>query len=373
MDDLALPLKLSFPCRASPGSRAVRHWVVVEEGWVLRTPHDEGLERIAAALGGGVSCLAALASVLPGLRTWWERALRRTGPVIRSADLGSTWTAVDEVAPCCPPAGFLDPADAATHSRSARHAAHVSGVDPRPLAALLRGLGPTADPTAPRSLGVLLGDPIVASDAAVVADAWACGLTPAWVELACASLRDGGIEPRVPLLLAMVQSAADPAWVARTAGAVGDPTLAEWLAWTATDLDRRDPSARAGWLRMGARRADVLALSQAGYSPADAEAVSQDWRISVPGAAQLLARWVAVGYRPSPTALASVRVGGLDFPPQPPARLAVARLARFHPSQAASITDLAVALATWGTVRQAVAVLRRADDPAPGSDVGPRR
>lgn len=381
VDHLALPLTLSYPCRASPGSRAVRHWVVVEEGWVVRTPHDEGLERIAAALGGGVSCLTALDRVLPGLRMWWERAVRLTGPVIRSADLGWTWTAVDELAPCCPTAGFKDPLDAAAHARCARHVAHVSGVDARSLAALVRGLGPTTDPRPPGRVGVPPGDAIAArdaaghaaSDATVVADAWACGLAPAWVGAACTSLREGGLEPRVPLILAMAQSAAEPGWVAGTAGAVGDPALAEWLAWTPTDLDRRDPSARAGWLRMGARRVDILALSRAGYAPADAQAVSRDWGISRPGAAQLLARWVAAGYRPSPRALASVRAGGLDFPPQPPARLAVARLAGLHPSQVASMTDLAVALATWGTVSEALAVLRRAADPAPGPDVGPRR
>jgi hypothetical protein len=115
----------------------------------------------------------------------------------------------------------------------------------------------------------------------------------------------------------------------------------------------------------------------AGYHPQEAHAVAGDWGISVPGAAQLLGRWVGSGYKPTSEQLAWVGQEGVGFPPEPPAPSAVERVARAlgrrRPDTGES-TELAIALARFGTVPDTVASLRRAGSPAlarSAGDVGP--
>ncbi len=351
---LDLPITASFPCRASPRAKATRHEVLIAEDWTVRTAHDEDLERIAAAFGGGVSCMPALRAVLPGFRMWWERATRQPGLLTRSPDRGATWFCVDGAPACCPARGFADAAAAAAHSRSVAHVAVASTTSVRDLRALVRGLGPAEDPPPPAGSG----DPLIER-------AWACGLQPSVVH----DLRDqlaavGAPEPDLGLLLALVHSGADPAWVAATAGD-GDPSTTEWVAWTRTVLDQRDPEARRRWLATGARRVDVVTLSMAGYRASAAQEVARGWGISVPGAAQLLGRWVHSGYAPSPDQLAWVGLEGVGFPPEPPAPSAVERVARALGSRRpdrVERTHLAVAVARWGTVPDTVARLRRVGD-----------
>lgn len=351
---LDLPITTTFPCRASPRARATRHEVQIAEDWTVCTPHDEDLERIAAAFGGGVSCMPALRAVMPGFRMWWERATRQPGLLSRSPDWGATWICIDSAPACCPARGFADAAAAAEHCRTVAHVAAASTTSVRDLRALVRGLGQAADPAPPTGSG----DPLVEG-------AWACGLQPRVVhELRYQLAAAGAPEPDLGLVLALTHTGADPTWVAASAGS-GDAPTAEWAAWTGTELDRRKPDARRRWLTTGARRVDIVTLSMAGYQASTAQEVARTWGISVPGAAQLLGRWVRSGYVPTPDQLAWVGLEGLGFPPEPPASSAVERVSRAlgtrRPDRAHR-THLAVAMARWGTVPDTVARLRRAGE-----------
>ena len=366
-DRLELPLTTTFPCRASAGARSGRHAVTIAADWSVQTPHDEDLERIAVAFGGGVSCLPALRSVLPGFQTWWQRATRRTGLLARSPDRGATWFSLEAVLPCCPARGFDDAAVAAAHCRGVPHVAAASRVPTRDLRNLISGLGPAADPGPPEGRG----DPLVEQ-------AWACGLDSSWVLGLFADLTAAGLaEPTLDLVLALAHTGADVAWVASTARGSPDASTAPWVAWTQTDLDRREDRARSDWIATGARRVDIVRLSMSGYSPAEAHAIAGDWGISVPGAAQLLARWVGSGYRPAPEQLAWVGEEGVGFPPDPPAPSAVERVARalgWQRPDTGERTGLAIAIARWGTVPDTVAILRRGGQltlALPAGDVGP--
>lgn len=346
---LELPITTTFPCRASPRARAGRHEVQIAEDWTVRTPHDEDLERIAAAFGGGVSCIPALRTVLPGFRMWWERATRHTGPPATSLDRGATWFVFEGDARCCPARGFADAATAAAHWRSVAHVAAASMTSVRSLRALVRGLGDAADP-APPDGGA---DPLVGQ-------AWACGLAPAFV-LDVRAVLAGALEADLELILALAHRGADPLWVAGTAQDCDTETV-RWAAWTRTPLDLELPAARRQWMDTGARRADIVTLSLAGYQSSAAVEVAREWGMSVPGAAQLLGRWVHANYAPSPEQLAWVGQEGVGFPPEPPAPSAVERVARALGRRRPDLderTRLAVALARWGTVPDTVARLRR--------------
>jgi hypothetical protein len=367
---LDLPLTLTVPCRLSPQARSSRHSVVIEPDWTVRTPHDEALERIAVALGGGVSCLPMLRTTLPGFRTWWERALRLSGPMIRSPDRGATWHCSDGVHGCCPVNGFTDPHAAAAHARGVPHVAAVTGAPRRPLQGMVAGMADRADPPAPASPAGATPDP-------VTVEGWSCGIDPAWIEGIHARMAPvgwaGSPVGDVTVLLALAQTGADPGWVvgtARSARAEPDPSLLRWLAWTATELDEAEPTARTAWLRTGARRDDIVALSDAGYLPGAAEEVARGWRLSQPGAAQWLARWVGLGYRPDPADLAALQDLGLGYPPPPPARSAVERVLAMVGGRRVvvtggahggvpDLTDLAVEFVRCGNAQHTAAAVRR--------------
>jgi len=377
---LPLPLTLTFPCRAAPTAPARRHPVVIRADWTVDTGHDEELERIAAALGSGVSCIPALAGVLPAFREWWRRARRQAGPQVRSPDRGRRWHCADGSFGCCPATGFADALAAATHAREARHVAAATCADRRHLVSLVAGLAGAADPPPPDLPGA---DPQTRS---LVQQAWAAGLPPDQVELARGPLARHGHDLDLDTLLGRLQTGADTHWLLTTVQAVAaagrpdDPAtgddlsggesppsgeLLSWLAWTATALDALEPAARAEWLATGARRADILVLSDAGYRASAAASVADAWGISRPGAAQVLARWVSSGYRPHPAHLTSLREVGLAFPPGPPAPAAVDRLARLvgaSPKDAGERTGLAVAIVRHGTLQGAAVALVRARD-----------
>ena len=69
----------------------------------------------------------------------------------------------------------------------------------------------------------------------------------------------------------------------------------------------------------------------------------------------------AHAYRPAPEQLAWVGEEGVGFPPDPPAPSAVERVARALGARRPDTverTELAIALARWGTVPHTVAALR---------------
>lgn len=368
--DPGLPISLMFPCSPAPGARAVRHHVEIQADWSVHTGHDEALERIAAAMGGGATCIGALKAVVPGLRAWWQRAHRQSGLLVRSPDHGATWASTDGTHRCCPAGGLTDPALAAAHVRDVPHVAAVTGVPVRDLRAAVTGLGqPTRDRAG--SLPGRVDD--------LTAQAWACGLDPVWVDDVRRALtgpdpggahQDAGLISH-DLLLAIAQTGADPHWLARYRV---DESARRWLAWTATDLDRAQQDARGRWLATGTRRSDIVALSEAGYQADTAVAVAHTWRMSIPGAAKLLARWSELGYRPTAAHFESVIDLGVGYLPGPPAVSAVERVARALGGTRSTVeqrTELAMALVRWGTVPDTVAMLRASHARGPGRGQGP--
>ena len=64
---LPYPLVIKVPCRTSaePGARAKVHAITLEADGSVTTPHDLDNERIAAALGGYLSCLDLVDKAVP--------------------------------------------------------------------------------------------------------------------------------------------------------------------------------------------------------------------------------------------------------------------------------------------------------------------
>ena len=157
--------------------------------------------------------------------------------------------------PAVPRAGSTKPLwrprTAATSLTSRRRAGSPDGTCGR----WSRGWVPLADPGPPEGAG----DPLVEQ-------AWDCGLHSRWVLGVRAGLLAAGFtEPTPELVLALAHTDADVAWVASTAHGVTDPSTAPWVAWTHTELDGREPSARRDWMATGARRVDIVSLSMSGY------------------------------------------------------------------------------------------------------------
>lgn len=366
----AEPVTVSVSCRLGPDARSTRHPVTFGPDWSVATPHDPQLERIAAALGGGASCLPMLESALPGLQLWWSRTHRQAPTPIRSPDLGGTWVTLDPPQSCCPKSGYPEACRAAGHAREARHIARVSGSDARHLATLTRAITAVTGTAAPQGGG----------DSELLQAAWECGMPATWVDQvrqAVADVLGAGTRVELGFLLALASSGSDPGWAARSCCALAQPAsdVLEWLAWTMTDLDHQDGHARAAWLETGSRRADILTLSEAGYTSDHASTVARFWGLSVPGAAKLLSGWVANGYRPSVSQINELRAFGHAHPPPAPAPAAVLRIAdglrgRGNPE---AVTGYALALARQGTVAAAIVELRGGPVPATAQPHRPGR
>lgn len=193
-------------------------------------------------------------------------------------------------------------------------------------------------------------------------------MPPSWVARACQAVAEvfgDSTDPGLGFLLALASSGSDPGWAARSCAAVSEPgaELLAWVAWTMTDLDHEQDRVRGGWLVTGSRRADIVALSEAGYASEQAIALAGGWGLSVPGAAKLLAGWVTNGYRPTVGQLNELRDFGHAYPPAAPASAAVARIAEHlghrDPPDA---TGYALALARQGTVPGAISELQGRQD-----------
>src|SRR5664279_420257 len=132
-------LELSVNCRTTRGRGGPRttHPIVIEADWTVTTPHDLALERVAAAMGGYLSCLELVDRGIAGLREIVQRRARRS--VARmSRDTGGRWTPAVLPADCsCESFGFGSAPEAAVHLRGTKHVAHEFGVSPRALDRLL--------------------------------------------------------------------------------------------------------------------------------------------------------------------------------------------------------------------------------------------
>lgn len=347
-----------------------RHTVELAPDWSVTTPHDMAAERVAAAFGGYLSCLHLADRVVPAVRAALQLNARRGVPRMKRAMKG-TWRAVPSSAGrCCravPTAG-----QAAAHLRGVEHvAARVGGHVTLTATVLEQVLATHREAGSfrlPPDSAELLRRCVSGTSGGVAI--WEAGLHPQVV----AAIHDEVVGPDGPplpeaLYLGVVSRRPDLAWMADTvaaaARAVGAPItrydtghLAEWLAWTQTPLDRKQRQVRAGWLATGVPRTCIEVLSDAGYSPVDAQRLATGTRRSVPGAAGLLADWVGAGCRPSVDALLSLYADGVP-PWQAPSKQLIAWL-RSHLGDLAqryTTTDLGLMLVREGSVPATAALV----------------
>ena len=364
-------LSVVVPCAASLDlAGATRHPISIEPDWTVTTPHDLEAERVASAFGGYLTCLVLVDRVLPAIRDLTQWRARRVIPRLRRGARGSWAVAGTSRARCCRPEPRA--CDAAAHLRSPEHL-RARADAPAPVVARVAD----AVEHAHRGAGTFV---LTSSEleelrrcvhpATEPVEAWQAGLHPDVVQ----AVHDhvvGADGPPLPLALylGVVTRRPDLAWLAdtlaRVEGGTDDPTLAEWLIWTHTPLDRRVPRARSGWIGTGAPRSWIIELSTAGYTPDEAEELAAATGRSAVGAADLLRGWVAAGCRPTVADLADVHRGGVPAW-STPSGAAIDRLTEMvgddvhaHGAVPLTRTELGLLLVREGTVTAAARQARR--------------
>lgn len=96
------------------------HAVTMHRDGSVDTGHDVAAERVAAALGGRVTCLDLLDHTVPALRSWLAAQLRIAPPPVTSKE-GRRWLPTDRALCCARSYPLVLPA--VRHLRSERHAA----------------------------------------------------------------------------------------------------------------------------------------------------------------------------------------------------------------------------------------------------------
>ena len=318
MLQLLLPYPLTFriACRTSRAAGAVigEHSVVVNLDGTVETPHDLDSERIAAALGGYLTCLDLVDHAVPALQAW-IRLVQRVEPVpVRSDNNGDSWVPAARGA-CCSRYGYLRPEVAFDHARSPSHLAAVFGADPDLVHELVEAAcipeakGPRHDPEA---------------------RLWRIGIAPDLV----ARIRDtvGALEPMSASdVIALLAVAPDLGWLdggraGHTRGLVRALRQLRGESDVQLGLDVVDPELREAWrVTAAVPQWAKASLLPAGYSPAEVELLAEIWAHSVPGTALVLAAWAEQAVIDAAGGVdddrhAGHRVGRLreELPPTPP-------------------------------------------------------
>lgn len=294
------PVRLDVSCRTSRnGGPRTRHPITLDPDWGVETPHDLGLERVAAAMGGYLSCLGLVDRGLPAVRELVQRLGRRVVPRI-SRDVGGRWTpAVLPTGCTCDSFGFASASEAATHVRGVKHVAHEYGVVPRELERLLDPLLDAHDTLFFSPPADEWGASSAVREHRGVELLWDCGLHPETVALIHRAVWPDG--PPLPVWFYLGAMSRRPAlaWVAQTLHSVPDEDIAVWLCWTNAELDHVHPDARTGWLQAGVPRKAIAALADGSYTPIDVARVSRATGRSLAAAALTLAAWHGAGCHPS--------------------------------------------------------------------------
>ena len=361
---------VSVSCGTSRRGPSGRHDVVIDADWSVTVPHDIPAERVAAALGGYLSCLDLIDHVVPAARVWVELAARRVLPGAATVSTRSGWQPKKRAAGCCAGECFPDAAMLGAHLRTAEHLAARLGCDPHQLADVVRGcrlahaasteLALREESARSAARGCLGG----MTD---VEELWRAGVHPELIQVVRASL---GVSGRLPgrFFLGLVTRRPDLRWVARTLASVDDDqnsdelrlgSLASWLVWTASGRDRAAPEERGDWLQTGVSRSMILALAETEYGPADVTRFAAALGRTPDDMARSLDAWLRAGCIPSLDDLMRLEEAGVPTL-HAVSGAALKRLraeadveAAFHDD-----TELGLLLATAGTVPQAVAVLK---------------
>ncbi len=432
------PLVVSVPCTTSPGAavpggavpsgavpsgavpsgarRWHRHDVVVTADWAVRTPHDLAAERIAAAFGGHLSCLALESNVVPAVRAALGRHLRVRPPSI--VRRGHGWSARSALS-CCPRTPFASTALAVEHLGGTEHLAVEFDAEPRVVramvAACLHAHGAVEHPAA-LDTATMLVPPAGAEAAGLVTerwgvrDLWDAGVHPLWVIFLHAEI---GVAHPLPsgFYLGAVLNRPDIEWIADTVtraerrrllleigggspfddppetpvalsrptshrpitasnghephalegtrftpeGIVEEP-LVTWLAWTASREDRRRPAERGGWLEVGVPRRIVVDLLRSGYIVDDVVALAAGTGLTEVLCAQTLATWSQRGWSPTVADLVRLVELGPHLAAVPPVAAVEVFLGLVVGQGPAGPTEAALLVAACGSAQQAAHV-----------------
>ena len=341
-----LPATVVLTCRTSEG-RATRHPVTIGTDWTVDTGHDIESERLAAALGGRLSCLDLIDNVdytLPAARQWLLANLRIGHPGITSGD-GRRWRPV-RAARCCPRSGFADPAKASEHVRSQRHIGTQLGAPPRHLAAVIRHWSP-----------------LLAQNAPPPTDhrycyLWECGLTPDHIHNVERELQADEPLP-LELHLALMAAQPDLTWFSEAIAAHREaPSAAVWIAWESARWEQIALPERLEWLSQPIPPRLALVLGAAGMRAQDVHRLAEAQACTLTRAANQLVSWVETGLQPSIDDLIALDHDRGLLPA--PSRAAVTRARAGFPSlRRHSDLTIALALARHGYAKAAAAALEQ--------------
>jgi hypothetical protein len=306
-------VELRVSCRTTRGGGPrTTHPVSIDADWTVTTPHDVALERVAAAMGGYLSCLDLIDRAVPALREIVQRRARRS-PVRMLRDDGGRWTPTVLPAGCrCGPFGFGSAPEAADHVRSAAHVAREFDVKQRSLERLM---DPVLD-----AHDTLFFTPSTTDERAVAAVRdhrgvellWDCGLHPETIIAIHHAVWPDG--PPLPVWFYLGVLSRRPAldWIAGTLRAVPDEDIAVWLAWTNGQLDSAHPDARTGWLQAGVPRRAIATLADGAYTPIEVARLAHATQRSLAAAALTLAAWHHARCHPSPDDIELLDELGVD-------------------------------------------------------------
>jgi hypothetical protein len=301
------PLITPVTCRTGSRGRGARHDVTLDSDWSLSTPHDLEAERVLAAFGGTVSCIALHDVVVPALHDLVQVSARRHLPRLRRTG-AHRWTVAGPTCRRCADRAFRTVADAARHVRSVQHHAGATGADARALGRLYDAVGRAhagTSRTRPRT------HPLV-REVGGVAELWDAGVPPQLVDDVHHQVWPDGPALPVALYLSSAYLLPDLSWLAAVARRRPDPDVLTWAAWTECDLDRHRPEARLQWLAMGLSVRDVQRLMAAGCTAADAQEHADLTGRTLRTSAGMLAAWHAADCVPGPGDLAALHEAAPD-------------------------------------------------------------
>ena len=364
-------VQVTVACRTSrTGGSGRRHPVEIASDWTVTTPHDLGLERVAAAMGGYLSCLDLVDRGIPALRELTQRLARRSVPLIHRDD-GGRWIPAELPTGCtCSSFGYSSAADAAAHLRGVQHVAYAYDVSTKALERLVHAVFDAHDTMFFAPPADECGAGAAVRERRGVEQLWDCGLHPEIVARLQDAVWPGG--PPLPMwfYLGAMSRRPDLTWVAQTLRAVPDEDIAVWLCWTNAELDHAHPDARTGWLQAGVPRIAIAALADGSYTPIDVARVARASGRSLVAAALTLAAWHRARCHPSPDDIALLDELEVDRWYEPSAAALDWLEQRLPRSGGPTRTEVGLMLAVCGTRAGAMKALSQGiQDPRAAADL----
>jgi hypothetical protein len=335
--------------------QGTKHGLIVHEDWTFTVPHDLESERIAAALGGYLSCIGLVDRAAPAAETLVRRQLRADLPRI-GRGAGGLWHTKELFRGCCAGVTWPTAMEAARHWRSAQHVAAEISAHPQQLEELGKVLLRARGLREPHRLELrpeLVGT--VVTKAQDLHDLWDAGLSP---DLVAALHRAVNATRPLPFAFYVGVAIRRPSldWIRATAEEVPERADFTWLSWTETRSDKKDRGLRARWLGLGVARADIDALTVSPYGPDEVRRLARALGRSANTAAGLLARCVRAECTPDLEELAAA-CAAADPPPEVVSGPALHRLMSLI-NLPATREQAALALLTCGSAVVAADVIR---------------